>query len=220
MNKKEIKILVVGVIFAILAGVFTYYLQVHSDNNKNTAQNNKKTDQDLNVSDNTMQTKPPEKGDLVAEIDTTKGVIKLKLFPEQAPKAVENFQSLADENYYDGIIFHRVINNFMIQGGDPTGTGMGGQSSFGKPFEDEFSPDLKNIRGAVSMANSGKNTNGSQFFIVQAKATDWLDGVHTVFGQVYEGMDTVDAIAATQVDKNSKPLEDIKMNSVKVYTLE
>ena len=154
-------------------------------------------------------------------MNTTMGPIKIKLFPEQAPKTVENFLTHAENGYYDGIIFHRVIEDFMIQGGDPTGTGMGGESIYGDSFEDEFTMDLFNLSGAFSMANAGPNTNGSQFFIVQASnppgsaaqlkqggwpeeiakayeengGTPHLDQKHTVFGQVIEGMDVVDKIA-------------------------
>lgn len=175
-----------------------------------------------------------------ALIDTTKGQILIQLFPEQAPKTVQNFVSLAEDHYYDGTIFHRVIPEFMIQGGDPTGTGMGGQSSFGAPFEDEFSAEVFNLRGALSMANAGPNTNGSQFFVVQSTkvpadmiqqmqaagypneviemyqngGTPWLDHRHTVFGQVIEGLDVVDQIATAKTGMQDKPVEEIKINSV------
>ncbi len=163
------------------------------------------------------QTDMPLENDVTVVMKTTKGDIKIRMFPDKAPKAVENFITHAKEGYYDGIIFHRVINDFMIQGGDPTGTGMGGQSIWGRPFEDEFSPELRNIRGSLSMANAGRNTNGSQFFIVQTEATPWLDGRHTVFGQVYEGMDVVDSIASVRVDMLDKPFEDIKIIGIDVY---
>ncbi|MCT4592116.1 MAG: peptidylprolyl isomerase [Candidatus Gracilibacteria bacterium] len=166
------------------------------------------------------QTDAPNKGDLVAEINTTKGVIKIKLFPDLAPKTVENFKLLADRGYYDGIIFHRVIDNFMIQTGDPEGNGTGGESAWGGKFDDEFAPELKNIKGALSMANAGPNTNGSQFFIVQAEQTPWLNGKHAVFGQVYEGLNIVDEIAGSETNAMDKPVEDIKMEKVKVYTLD
>ncbi|MDR2938700.1 MAG: peptidylprolyl isomerase [Clostridiales bacterium] len=210
-------------------------------------------------------------------MQTTMGDIKIALFPEHAPKTVENFVTHARDGYYDGVIFHRVVNDFMIQGGDPEGTGSGGESIFGEAFEDEFSPYLYNIRGAISMANAGPNTNGSQFFIVQAKPFDtlsqlmgmlkadhkdqnaWayllaptevggfgftgygfpdvimdyyienggtpnLDTHHTAFGQVIEGMDIVDAIAAVEVIANpqdpreqpeiSYPKEKVIINSI------
>ena len=172
------------------------------------------------------QFEKPDENDIIAVIKTNMGDISVKLFPEEAPKAVENFTTHAKEGYYDGLIFHRVIKDFMIQGGDPMGTGMGGQSIWGSPFEDEFDISLHNLNGALSMANAGPGTNGSQFFIVQAKSVDgrmlsqmeqigadggfpeqtvadykavggtpWLDFKHTVFAQLFEGMDVVDAIA-------------------------
>ncbi|MGD6879248.1 peptidylprolyl isomerase [Bacillus infantis] len=175
------------------------------------------------------------------EMETSMGTIKIKLFPDYAPKAVENFITHSEEGYYDGQIFHRVINDFMIQGGDPDGTGMGGESIYGQPFEDEFSDKLYNLRGALSMANSGANTNGSQFFIVQKKTpeagmkekmekagypeeiieaydnggTPWLDSAHTVFGQVIEGMDVVDDIAAVETESD-RPVDDVKIKGIKV----
>ena len=222
----------------------------------------------------------------IAVMKTSLGDITIQLYPEEAPKAVENFVTHAKEGYYDGIVFHRVIDDFMIQGGDPTATGRGGESIWGEAFEDEFSPRLHNFRGALSMANAGTNTNGSQFFIVQAadKLTDdtaqnamlqwtvnrfqWqlntsdpssaqalmdelnaklsdyqqnglpqeyleeyepaverykevggtphLDYKHTVFGQVIDGMDVVDAIAAVNTDGNDKPLEDVTILSIEI----
>lgn len=177
-----------------------------------------------------------------ATIKTNHGEIVIQLFPEQAPKTVENFVGLAKKGYYDGVIFHRVINDFMIQGGDPTGTGMGGESIWGVPFEDEFSNELFNIRGALSMANAGPATNGSQFFIVQNQnvpaqmagqmeaagypkeiitayekgGTPWLDHRHTVFGQVTSGMDVVDEIAAVERDMADKPKEDVVIETVEI----
>ena len=185
------------------------------------------------------QTQAPQQGDLVAVMHTNMGDIEIKLFPEQAPKTVENFITHAKNGYYNGIIFHRVIKDFMIQGGDPTGTGMGGESIWGHSFKDEFTPELHNLRGALCMANAGPNTNGSQFFIVQANevpanmlsqmkdladngfppeiteayarlgGTPWLDFRHTVFGQVINGMDVVDAIANAEVGTNDKPVNDV-----------
>jgi peptidyl-prolyl cis-trans isomerase B (cyclophilin B) len=148
------------------------------------------------------------------------GTIKIKLFSAQAPKTVENFSGLAIKDYYNGLIFHRVIPDFMIQGGDPTGTGMGGESLWGFDFEDEFHKDLKIVRGALCMANRGPGTNGSQFFIVQTAAAPWLDGKHTVFGQVYEGMDVVDKITAVERGANDKPVKDVKMDKVTIGTYE
>ena len=192
----------------------------------------------------------PQAKEQIAIMKTNYGEIKIRLFPEFAPKTCENFITHAKEGYYNGLIFHRVINDFMIQGGDPTGSGMGGESIWGDSFEDEFNPALHNLRGALSMANAGPNTNGSQFFIVQAKAvpddmldqlrvadekyyptncienyeqlggTPWLDYHHTVFGQVFEGMDVVDSIAAVKVDYfMNKPLNDVIIESIAIETV-
>ncbi|MDO5718429.1 MAG: peptidylprolyl isomerase [Tissierellia bacterium] len=193
----------------------------------------------------------PIKGDKIAIMKTTLGEIKIKLFPEAAPLAVENFEKLSEKGYYDGVIFHRVIPDFMIQGGDPTGTGRGGESIFGRPFDDEFDVNFRNYRGALSMANSGPDTNGSQFFIVQISDTPkdgivqmreagekmgypdevienyeniggayWLDFRHTVFGQVYEGMDVVDSISAVNRDTMDKPVADISIESIEIREFE
>ena len=163
----------------------------------------------------------PVKGDILAVMNTTLGTVKIKLFPAEAPKTVENFVTHAKNGYYDGLIFHRVIKDFMIQGGDPTGTGRGGQSIWGRSFEDEFSDNLRNLCGTLSMANAGRNTNGSQFFIVQAvEGTPWLDFRHTVFGQVYEGMDVVNQIACVRVGAGDKPVEDIKITGILIETAE
>lgn len=193
-----------------------------------------------------FQTALPTKEQKIAVMHTTMGDIKIKLFPKEAPMAVENFETHAKNGYYDGLIFHRVIKDFMIQGGDPQGTGMGGESIWGTPFKDEFCEDLHNIRGALSMANAGPSTNGSQFFIVQANTcpenmlsqmhslvgrgfteesiedyetlggTPWLDFRHTVFGQVFEGMETVDEIASTAVGAGDKPVTDIKIINIEI----
>ena len=147
-----------------------------------------------------------------ATLHTNHGVIELELYPEAAPKTVENFVKLAGEGFYDGVIFHRVIPDFMIQGGDPTGTGMGGP---GYQFEDEFN-DHKVERGALAMANAGPNTNGSQFFIVTADAAPWLDGKHTVFGKVTSGMEVVDKIQSVDRDSRDKPREDVTIDRVEL----
>ena len=163
----------------------------------------------------------PKIGEEIAIMKTNMGVIKFRLFPQDAPKTVENFTGLAETNYYDGIIFHRVINDFMIQGGDPTATGRGGASLWDEPFEDEFSDRLIHIKGALSMANSGPNTNGSQFFIVQNdNGTPHLNYRHSVFGQVFEGLDVVDRIAAVETDQNDKPLEDVVIESLDIVKFE
>ncbi|MCD1146625.1 peptidylprolyl isomerase [Peptoniphilus sp. KCTC 25270] len=186
------------------------------------------------------QLEKPAVGEQVAVLETNHGEIVFRLFPEAAPRTVENFTTLIERGYYNGIIFHRVIPDFMIQGGDPTGSGRGGESIYGAKFEDEFDVNYRNLVGALSMANAGPNTNGSQFFIVQGAEVSndilgqmeklgegqgysqdvvdayrehggafWLDGKHTVFGHVVEGMDVVEKIA--QVERNSmdKPLEDV-----------
>ena len=145
-----------------------------------------------------------------ATLHTNKGAIAIELFDDDAPKTVENFKKLAGDGFYNGVIFHRVIPDFMIQGGDPTGTGTGGP---GYQFEDEFN-DHKVERGALAMANAGPNTNGSQFFIVTAEATPWLDGKHTVFGKVTSGMEVVDTIEQTETDPRDKPLEEMRIESI------
>lgn len=184
-------------------------------------------------------------GDTVAIMHTNMGDIEIKLFPEKAPKTVENFVTHSKNGYYNGLIFHRVIKDFMIQGGDPTGTGMGGKSIWGNEFEDEFDPELHNLCGALSMANSGPGTNGSQFFIVEADTvpdgmieqmadvpesypadiveaymqlggTPWLDYRHTVFGQVMNGMETVKKIASVEVGQNDKPINDVIIENIEI----
>ena len=145
-----------------------------------------------------------------ATLQTNHGPVQLELFDGDAPKTVENFRKLAGEGFYDGVIFHRVIPDFMIQGGDPTGTGSGGP---GYSFEDEFN-DHPVARGALAMANAGPNTNGSQFFIVTADACPWLDGKHTVFGQVTDGMDVVDAISQVETGAADKPLADVVIERI------
>ena len=183
-----------------------------------------------------------EKNPLVT-VHTNQGDFTLELFPEVAPKTVENFITHAKNGYYDGVIFHRVIEDFMIQGGDPTGTGMGGESIYGRTFEDEFSREAFNLYGTLSMANAGPNTNGSQFFIVTAKqvpaqmlkqlkdggwpeeiveeyakvgGTPWLDHRHTVFGRVVEGMDVVLKIEGVERNAQDRPLEDVVIESMDI----
>lgn len=152
----------------------------------------------------------------IAVIKTNMGTIELELFAKKAVKTVENFVGLAEKGYYNGVIFHRVIDNFMIQGGDPTGTGRGGESIWGTPFEDEVNTGLKHeSEGILSMANAGPNTNGSQFFIT-LKDTPWLDGRHTVFGKVIKGMDVVKAIGKVKTGANDKPLTDVMMEQVTI----
>ena len=147
-----------------------------------------------------------------ATLHTSEGAIELELYPDDAPKTVENFVKLSRDGFYDGVVFHRVIPDFMIQGGDPTGTGMGGP---GYEFEDEFNQH-RVMRGALAMANAGPNTNGSQFFIVTADETPWLDGKHTVFGRVTSGMDVVDQIAEVDRDANDRPRTPITIERVEL----
>ena len=214
-----------------------------------------------------LQAQMPAEGDEIAIITTSAGVVKMMFYPEEAPKAVENFKTLAKEGYYDGLLFHRVIENFMVQTGDPEGNGTGGESCWGEPFEDEISEKLHYYRGAVAMANAGPGTNGSQFFIVHQKdvmedalvalqdardnneeelGVTLTDGEYytfsqlfpdevlnyyreqggsahleyvfgnpySIFGQVFEGMDVIDAIAAAETDANDKPVEDIIIESI------
>ena len=214
-----------------------------------------------------LQAQMPAEGDEIAVITTSAGVVKMMFYPEEAPKAVENFKTLAKEGYYDGLLFHRVIENFMVQTGDPEGNGTGGESCWGEPFEDEISEKLHYYRGAVAMANAGPGTNGSQFFIVQQKdvmedalvalqdardnneeelGVTLTDGEYytfsqlfpdevlnyyreqggsahleyvfgngySIFGQVFEGLETVDAIAAAETDETDKPVKDITIESI------
>ena len=212
--------------------------------------------------DPNLQFAPPVSGDTLATFDVEGyGKMTFKLFPEVAPKAVENFVTHSKEGYYDGVTFHRVCADFMIQAGDPDGTGYGGESIYGEAFEDEFSDNLSPYRGALCMANSGPNTNSSQFFIVQADAstitdmedllkerfditlgdyfskaysvklsdsqiseyrekggTPWLNGKHTVFGQIVEGLDVLDEISAVKVDENDKPLSAVVINHIEITT--
>ena len=191
------------------------------------------------------QTDKPQAGETIAVMHTNMGDISIRLFAEKVPKTVENFVTHAKNGYYDGLICHRVIKDFMIQGGDPTGTGCGGESIWGPKFQDEFDVDLHNLRGALSMANAGPNTNGSQFFIVQADevpsnligqmrqlgdsfpentvkayeklgGTPWLDFKHSVFGQVFDGMDVVDKIAGVKTAYGDRPVEDVVINSIDI----
>lgn len=194
-----------------------------------------------------QQLELPTEGEEIIVMDTNHGTIKIRLFPEVAPKAVENFKTHVEDGYYTGLTFHRIIEDFMIQGGDPNSNGTGGESIWGSPFEDEFDVNYHNFRGALSMANSGPNTNGSQFFIVQNSevqetlieqirelgeeggypedvadayaelgGTPHLDYRHTVFGQVFEGMDVVDEIAAVETDGSDKPMEPVAIEKIEV----
>lgn len=213
-----------------------------------TAGSTGKTEDDVQTAIDTgmKQLQLPEKGEPIAIIKTSMGDLYIKLLPDAAPKAVENFSTHAKDSYYNGLILHRVIKDFMIQGGDPKGDGTGGESIWGLPFEDEFSIDAFNFRGALSMANAGPDTNGSQFFVVQADektidlnilpqmleggwpkeavdaygkigGTPHLDHKHAVFGQVYQGLDVLDAIANVKTT-DDKPEADIKINTIEIQT--
>ena len=234
-----------------------YYLKISNvystDNQKlNGTTVMKFYSKEVDTSEKLLQFEPPKNGEEIALVSTNKGDFKIKFFPEQAPKAVENFKTHIKQGYYNGLIFHRVIPEFMIQGGDPLGNGTGGESIWGEPFNDEFTTSLHNFRGALSMANAGVNTNGSQFFIVQKSTlennlidqlksanidnseayskevvdkymqiggTPWLDYHHTVFGQVFEGMDVVDDISSVKTDsKSNKPIENVVIKNIELIS--
>lgn len=228
--------------------------QTNTDDKEESGEDDGEKEASSAVKTDEVQNDEYEEGETLAIMHVKDfGDITFKFFPQAAPKAVENFLTHAKEGYYDGLKFHRVIDDFMIQGGDPNGTGTGGESIWGEDFEDEFAENLAPIRGALCMANSGADTNGSQFFIVQSGetyadnfddffsgyelseeqtrllkeygGTPWLSNVHTVFGQVVEGMDVVDAIAATKTDADTAvsddqitnmPLEDVIIESIDV----
>lgn len=241
-HKKMLAVASVAAFTLLLAGCNTTNNKsttATSDSIAKSSESKTKDSVDLNSLDlPQLDDKVAEDQDLVQMV-TSMGNIEIKLFPKQAPKTVENFMKHAKDGYYDGLTFHRVINNFMIQGGDPSGDGTGGNSIWNKPFEDEFSNQLYNIRGALSMANAGPNTNGSQFFIVQ-NTDDQSDGLlyddypkaiidaykkggypsldkkHTVFGQVTKGMDIVDKIAKVEVGANDKPKTDVKIEKINI----
>jgi len=181
--------------------------------------NQKSMDEENNQSTTNSETQKVEtKNDTmtVAVFNTNMGKFEAELYPDKAPKAVENFTGLAEKNYYKGVIFHRVIPGFMIQGGDPTGSGRGGQSIWGKSFEDEVNTGLVfDSPGVLAMANAGPNTNGSQFFITVAP-TPWLNGHHTIFGKIISGMDVVNSISTVQRNAQDKPLKDVVIQDIKI----
>ena len=180
---------------------------------KNSNLNNQNKNQETIFMNDTAKTSDSM---LVAIIETNMGTIEIELYEKETPKTVENFAGLAKKGYYKGIIFHRVIDNFMIQGGDPTGTGSGGESLWGGKFEDEIVPSLTFDKpGYLAMANAGPNTNGSQFFITTAP-TGWLNGNHTIFGKVIKGMDVVNAIGKTQTKPGDRPVKDVVMEKVTI----
>ncbi len=203
------KIFLLIMLFAVLTG----YGNAVSNSNKNKIESSAMNDSTNTAADSVRL----NDSTLVAVIKTNMGTIKIQLLPVEAPKTVENFVGLSNKGYFNGIIFHRVISGFMIQGGDPTGTGRGGESIWGGKFDDEISPNLKfDQPGVVAMANAGPNTNGSQFFITVAP-TPWLDGHYSIFGKVIGGMDVVYAISnvATSVP-GDRPLSDVVMESVTI----
>ncbi|GMC00145.1 peptidylprolyl isomerase [Enterococcus thailandicus] len=240
MKKKKL-MLTLGLAAALLvvAGCSTNQTTT-SSTKASTAESTTESSVDLNALELPQLTNEVAANESLVEMTTSEGTIKIKLFPELAPKAVENFMTHAKDGYYDGLTFHRVIKDFMIQGGDPKGDGTGGESIWGEGFETEVSNRLYNIRGALSMARSDNpNSNGSQFFIVQNSddvhdgllKEDYpraiidaykkggypsLDGHYTVFGQVIEGMDVVDKIAQVETGSNNKPTTDVKIESIKV----
>lgn len=237
-NKKVIGLIAV-IIIVILGGIgfFFYHQNTKTANDSESSSSSSET---TNVALPQLNSQVSKK-EAVVELQTTKGNIKIKLFPEYAPKAVKNFITHSKKGYYNNTLFHRVINEFMIQGGDPKGDGTGGESIYGKPFGTEISKSLYHIRGALAMAQTSEpNSIGSQFYIVQNNedvstsadikdgtpskildtykkgGTPSLDGTYTVFGQVIEGMDVVDKIAAVEVNSGDKPTKDVKVKTIKV----
>jgi peptidyl-prolyl cis-trans isomerase A (cyclophilin A) len=241
-TKKIMLTLAASFSLLLFAGCNSKSNETSSSNSTETNSTEKKVD--LNSLDLPQLSSTVADDEALVEMVTNKGTIEIKLFPKQAPKTVENFMTHAKNGYYNGLTFHRVIDNFMIQGGDPSGDGTGGNSIWNKPFEDEFSNQLYNIRGALSMANAGEDTNGSQFFIVQ-NSDDVSDGLliddypqkiidayknggapnldqkHTVFGQVIKGMDVVDNIAKVETVANasgekSQPKDPVTIEKINV----
>ncbi len=247
------KLILYALVFSLTLGMFTLggCKSKDSDSSSNASSQPKEqagTEHKLTSADSQLE--EPVQGEQIAVMHTTQGDIYFRLFPDVAPKAVENFVEHAKAKYYDGMIFHRVINDFMIQSGDPTGTGTGGESIWGKDFGVEANANARHYRGALSMANTGQpNSNGSQFFVVQNKTVDTsmtqqmetlpdnfskevienykkrggypsLDGSYTVFGQAFKGLDVVDKIAATETAAGDKPITDIKITGVDITTFE
>ncbi len=222
--------LIMCMTFLTACGDDVVYTGTTTKTNGNVSQNGGNTDMDalLNINDietvedavvaDDYATREPEKGETVAILHTSMGDIKMRFLNEVAPLATNNFIALAEAGRYDKTIFHRVINNFMIQGGDYTNfNGTGGVSAYGTEFPNEVSEYASNVRGSVAMANAGPDTNGSQFYINQCPSDNtYLDGGYTVFGWVYEGMDVVDAIAAVATDGGDRPLEDVEIEYVEV----
>lgn len=214
------KIAILGVFVLALAGGGFYGYKIldskYKVGSKIASVFKKETKKEEKVERKTYATAPEMKIDIkkqyTAKFETSKGNFEIELYAAKAPKTVNNFVFLAREKFYDGLIFHRVIKDFMIQGGDPQGTGMGGP---GYKFEDEFN-DVKLIQGVLAMANSGPNTNGSQFFIVTKDKTDWLDGKHTAFGKVTSGLEVVQVIEKVETGESDKPKEDVVINKITI----
>lgn len=227
--RKALTLLVLSIAMVSCTTTTTTTDQYGYSTNSNSISNASNMNQNLVASNECAgkQTDMPAKGEEVAKVSTTLGDFTLRFFACDTPETVKNFKELAKKGYYNGLIFHRVIKDFMIQGGDPTGTGAGGESYKGKePIIDEFSPNLSHIYGAVSMANRGPNTGTSQFFIVNTKqGTPHLNGMHSVFAQVFEGLETIEKISNTQTDTCQpyenragcdKPLTDVKINTITI----
>lgn len=199
----------IGLLFIVIM-IISCSNNKESDSQKNIQSNIEKGD----TLDNLMDLKNNEK--LIATVQTNMGTFEIELFARDVPRTAKNFAGLALKGYYDGIVFHRVIKDFMIQGGDPTGTGMGGESIYGAKFEDEFVPSLMHDSpGIVSMANAGPNTNGSQFFITVVP-TPWLNARHSVFGKVIKGMDVVNAISQVPTNNMDRPVDNVVMQKVTI----
>lgn len=205
-----------SIISLIIFTLFTFGCRT-----KNTDNTNPET---MNSSSTSPMQFQPNKGDTIATLDTSFGEIKILLYTSQAPETSKNFIELTNQGKYDGTIFHRVINDFMIQGGDfenKNGTGGYSYKGPGTALDDEFGKGLSHIKGAVSMANAGPNTGGSQFFIVQNRnGTPFLDGKHSIFGYVYKGIEIVDEIAATETDQSDKPLKDVIIKKIDISQFE
>lgn len=250
--KKLLITMVVALTILSLAGCVKRQNDGNNMNGMIPSTNNETKEADETISPIIDQFGEIIEGETVAEIKIKNhGSISVRFFVEAAPKAVENFITLAKEGYYDGVIFHRIIDDFMIQGGDDTGIGTGGKSIWGDPFEDEFYQTLYPLRGSLCMANSGPNTNKSQFFLVQSSetydeemmeyisketkiefnegakvayreigGTPWLYTKHTVFGQVYAGLELLDKLAAVSTDKNGRPLEEVVIETIRIFGYE
>lgn len=211
------KFWVLLLVFALFVSGCTNNVSKEQSQPVDLAAEEKNNYEQIREDDMIQMNEPPEmqidmNHEYFATLETNLGNIKIKFFPKEAPKTVNNFVVLGRKGFYDGTIFHRVIDGFMIQGGDPEGTGIGGP---GYQFEDEKN-SLRHTKGKISMANAGPNTNGSQFFIVIAQETPWLDGMHTIFGEVVEGIETVDKIALIETDPQDRPVTEIKLNKVTI----